>query len=81
MGKIIHFVKAAKLRQFALLFCIIIIMYVAIEVLPLTAGQKHLSFHDLLAQIRHRLPVILLIAAAASAYLTMKKPPRKKSGA
>jgi hypothetical protein len=66
--------KSRKPAQFALLFCLVMIMFFVIEVLPLNLGAKHIPWHEIPSHIQHRLPVVILIALAAAALLVAKQP-------
>ncbi len=65
--------KNRKSVQFALLFCLVMIMYFVIEVLPLNMGPRHVPWSQIPSQIQHRLPVVVLIALAASVVLVVKQ--------
>jgi len=66
-----------KITQFIILFLIIMLMYFAIEVLPLNLGQKHIPWSEIPAHIRQRLPIMLLIACAAAAYIVLGSKKKK----
>jgi heme/copper-type cytochrome/quinol oxidase subunit 3 len=73
--------KNRKLVQFLLMFCVIMGMYFMVEVLPLNIGSNRTSWKEIPSQMQKRLPVVLAIALAASAYLVtikQKKPGGKK---
>jgi|GEM_PF-6332239 hypothetical protein len=65
--------KNRKPVQFVLLFCLVMMTYFVIEVLPLNVGSKHIPWSRIPSHIQHRLPVIVLIALAASAVLVAKQ--------
>jgi hypothetical protein len=65
--------KNRKPIQFLLMFCVIMIMYFLIEVLPLNVGTKHIPWHEIPQHIQQRLPVVILIALAAAAVLVVKQ--------
>jgi hypothetical protein len=65
-------VKKNKIVQFLILFFVILLMFFAIEVLPLNFGPKHIPWRAIPSHIRRRLPVVLMIAAAGSAYIVIR---------
>jgi TRAP-type C4-dicarboxylate transport system permease small subunit len=65
-------VRKNKIVQFLILFFVIILMYFAIEVLPLNYGPKHVPWREVPSHIRHRLPVVLMIAAAGAAFTVVR---------
>ncbi len=65
--------KNRKPVQFVLMFGIVMLMYFAIEVVPLNVGSKHIAWRDIPSHIQHRLPVVVLIALAAAAMLVVKQ--------
>jgi hypothetical protein len=58
--------------QFLILFSVIMLMFFAIEVLPLNVGPKHIPWHEIPSHIKHRLPVVLMIAAAGAAFIVIR---------
>jgi hypothetical protein len=65
-------VKKNKIVQFLILFFVIILMFFAIEVMPLNFGPKHIPWREIPSHIRHRLPVVLMIAAAGAGYIVVR---------
>jgi hypothetical protein len=65
--------KNRKPAQFLLLFCLVMLMFFVIEVLPLNLGARHIPWHDIPSHIQRRLPVVVLIALAAAAVLVVKQ--------
>jgi hypothetical protein len=65
-------VKKNKVVQFLILFSVIILMFFAIEVLPLNVGPKHIPWREVPSHIRHRLPVVLMIAAAGAGFIVVR---------
>ncbi len=65
--------KNRKLIQFALLFCLVMLMYFVVEVLPLNVGVRHIPWHEIPMHIRNRLPVVVAIALVAAAMLVIKQ--------
>jgi DNA mismatch repair protein MutH len=65
-------VKKNKIVQFLILFSVIMVMFFAVEVMPLNFGPKHIPWRAIPSHIRHRLPVVLMIAAAGSAYIVIR---------
>ncbi len=65
--------KNRKPVQFALLFCLVMITYFVIEVLPLNLGSKHIPWSRIPSHIQHRLPLVVLIALAVSTVLVVKQ--------
>lgn len=64
--------KNNKLVQFLILFSVIMVMFFAIEVLPLNFGPKHIPWKDIPSHIQRRLPVVLMIAAAGAGYIVVR---------
>jgi hypothetical protein len=64
--------KKNKIAQFLILFFVILLMFFAIEVLPLNVGPKHLPWREIPSHIRHRLPVVLMIAAAGAGFIVIR---------
>jgi hypothetical protein len=64
--------KNKKPVQFLILFIVIMAMYFVIEVLPLNVGTSHIPWNEIPQHISKRLPVVVLIALAASAYIVAK---------
>jgi hypothetical protein len=65
-------VKKNKIVQFLILFFVIMLMFFAVEVLPLNYGPKHIPWREIPSHIRHRLPVVLMIAAAGAGYIIVR---------
>jgi hypothetical protein len=61
-----------KFVQFFILFFIIIMMFFLIEVMPLNYGPKHIPWREIPSHIQHRLPVVLMIAAAGAAFIVIR---------
>jgi hypothetical protein len=55
---------ASPWARFAIIFIIVLLLFFAIEIAPLHFGPAHLSWPDLIPEIRQRLARILLIAGA-----------------
>ena len=64
--------KRNKLVRFLILFCVIMAMFFAVEVLPLNFGPKHIPWRDIPSHIRRRLPVVVVIAVAGAAYVVVR---------
>jgi hypothetical protein len=64
--------KKNKLVQFLILFLVIMVMFFAIEVLPLNFGPKHIPWHEIPSHIQRRLPVVVMIAFAGAAYIVVR---------
>jgi hypothetical protein len=62
-----------KLGQFAIMFALMMLMFFAIEVVPLHFGAKQIPWGQVPAHLQKRLPVMLLIAGAAAAWLVFVK--------
>jgi hypothetical protein len=65
-------VKKNKIVQFLILFFVIMLMFFAVEVLPLNYGPKHIPWREIPSHIQHRLPVVLMIAAAGAGYIIVR---------
>jgi cytochrome b561 len=65
-------VKKNKIVQFLILFFVIMLMFFAVEVLPLNYGPKHIPWREIPSHIQHRLPVVLMIAAAGAGYIILR---------
>ena len=64
--------KKNKIVQFLILFFVIMLMFFIIEVLPLNYGPKHIPWREVPSHIRHRLPVVLMIAAAGAGFIVLR---------
>lgn len=64
--------KKNKFVQFLILFIVIMGMFFVIEVLPLNYGPKHIPWREIPSHIKHRLPVVLMIAAAGAGYIVIR---------
>ena len=47
-------------------------MFFAIEVMPLNFGPKHIPWREIPSHIKHRLPVVLMIAAAGAGFIVVR---------
>jgi hypothetical protein len=65
--------KNKKPIRFLLMFCMIMGLYFLIEVLPLNFGTKHIPWSEIPAHIQARLPIVVMIALAAAAYIVTVK--------
>jgi hypothetical protein len=65
-------VKKNKVVQFLILFTVIMVMFFLIEVLPLNVGPKRIPWRAIPSHISRRLPVVLMIAVAGSAYIVVR---------
>jgi TRAP-type C4-dicarboxylate transport system permease small subunit len=64
--------KKNIIAQFLILFSVIMLMFFAIEVMPLNVGPKHIPWHEIPAHMKNRLPVVLMIAAAGAAFIVAR---------
>ncbi len=69
--------KKNRIQQFAILFFVIILMFFFIEVAPLHFGPKQMPWQEIPMHLKHRIPIILLIAISAAGYLTFSNKVKK----
>jgi hypothetical protein len=65
--------KNRKPIQFILMFCVIMGMFFVIEVVPLNMGARHIPWSEIPSHIHARLPMVVMIALAAAAYIVVVK--------
>jgi hypothetical protein len=61
------------IQRAAVIFFVVIMLFLVIEIAPLHFGQQQIPFDQLGPEIKKRLPRILLIALAVAAFLSTRK--------
>ncbi|MBD3322110.1 MAG: hypothetical protein GF350_13510 [Chitinivibrionales bacterium] len=58
-----------RIVRILIIFSLIIILFFAIEIIPLYFGPAHMPWNELINIVQKRLPKIVLIAAAAAIFI------------